>query len=180
MPTGTGIVADTPVSIVIGAGVMLRDKAYVGPTVDNNLFAVDRTLTTPELNGIMWDLMGTDYINRSVARIESTVPSINATIIGSALPGVSVDTATPGMSVISDSGTRRLPDADYHDYELDLERPNGGQIQFEVDNAINTGSFEGELQDDGLFAPRLILTGRGTAAAPATAPWRIRLLDVAS
>lgn len=180
MPTGTGIVSDTPVSLVIGAGVFIRDHAYVGPTVDNNLFAVERTLVTPELNGIMWDLQGVDYINRSVPRIEATVPSINASIIGSILPGLDVDTSTPGMAVITDSGTRRLPDADYHDYELDVERPNGGQIQFEVDNAVNTGGMEGELQDDGLFAPRLILTGRGTAADPKTAPWRIRLLDVAS
>lgn len=180
MPTGNGIVADTPVSLVVGAGVLLLDKAYVGPSIDNNLFAVDRTLFTPELNGIMWDLQGTDYINRSVPRIESTVPSVNATVIGASIPGATVDTATPGMTVITDATARRLGDSTYHDAELDIERPNGGQFQFEVDNAINTGSFEGELQDDGLFAPRLILTGRGSAAASTTAPWRIRQLDVAS
>lgn len=180
MPTGTGITADTPVNLAIGAGVLLRDHAYVGATIDNNLFAVERSLFTPELNGIMWDLQGTDYVLRSVPRIEATVPEVGASVITSAIPGASVDTSTPGMTVISDSGERRLDDADYHDYELDLERPNGGQFQFEVDNAINTGNFEGELQDDGLFAPRWVLTGRGTAAAPGTSPWRIRLLDVAS
>ena len=180
MPTGNGIVADTPVSLVIGAGVFIKDHAYVGPTIDNNLFAVERTMFAPELNGILWDLQGTDYINRSVPRIEATVPSISAGVMGSTLPGLTTDTATPGMTVFTDSGTRRIADSDYHDYELDVERPNGGQIQFEVDNAINTGGLEGELQDDGLFAPRLVLTGRGTAAAPSTAPWKIRLLDTAS
>ena len=180
MPTGTGIVADTPVSLVVGAGVFILDHAYVGPSVDNNLFAVDRELFTPDLNGIMWDLMGTDYITRSVPRIESTIPSINATVIGVSIPGATADTAVPGQVTITDATARRLGDAQYHDAELDVERPNGGQFQFEVDNAINTGSFEGELQDDGLFAPRLILTGRGTAASPNTAPWRIRQLDVAS
>ena len=180
MPTGTGITADTPVNLVVGAGVLIRDHAYVGATVDNNLFALERELFTPELNGIMWDLMGTTYISRSVPRIEATVPEIGANVITSAIPGVDIDTSTPGMVVIDDSGERRLDDADYHDYELDIERPNGGQVQFEVDNAINTGSFEGELQDDGLFGPRWILTGHGTAAAPETSPWRIRLLDTAS
>jgi hypothetical protein len=180
MPTGNGIVSDTPVSLVIGAGVFIKDHAYVGPTIDNNLFAVDRTMFAPELNGILWDLQGTDYINRSVPRIEATVPSISTAVMGSTLAALSTDTATPGMTVFSESGVRRIADADYHDYELDLERPNGGQIQFEVDNAINTGGFEGTLQDDGLFAPRLVLTGRGTASAPSTAPWRIRLLDTAS
>jgi len=180
VPTGNGIVADTPVSLVIGAGVFIKDHAYVGPTIDNNLFAVERTMFAPELNGILWDLQGTDYINRSVPRIEATVPSISAGVMGSTLPGLTTDTSTPGMTVFTDSGTRRIADADYHNYELDVERPNGGQIQFEVYNAINTGGLEGELQDDGLFAPRLVLTGRGTAAAPSTAPWKIRLLDTAS
>ena len=180
MPTGTGITADTPVNLIIGAGVLLRNHAFLGATVDANAFAVERTLVTPELNGIMWDLMGTDYIDRSVPRIESTVPEIGATVMSAQLPGIEVDDATPGMTVISDSGDRRIPDADYANYELDVERVNGGQVQFEVDNAINTGNLEGELQDDGLFAPRLILTGRGTASSTATAPWRIRLLDTAS
>ena len=180
MPTGNGIVADTPLSLTIGAGVLVVDHAYVGPTIDNNLFAVDREMFTPELNGILWDLQGTDYINRSIPRIEATVPSVNPTVMGMMLPGLTVDTATPGMTTFTDSGVRRIPDSAAKDIELDVERPNGGQIQFEVYNAINTGGFEGELQDDGLFAPRGIWTGRGTAAAPTTAPWFVRLLDVAS
>lgn len=180
MPAGTGITADTPVNLVIGAGVIFKDHAFVGATVDNNLFGVERTIFTPDLNGIMWDLQGTDYITRSTPRIEATVPEIGGNIMGVQLPGVTVTGPSAGMTTITDSGTRRIADADYHDYELQVERPNGGQVQFEVDNAINVGSFEGELQDDGLFAPRLVLTGRGTAAAPSTAPWRIRLLDTAS
>lgn len=180
MPTGTGITADTPVNLVVGAGVLLRDHAYLGATVDNNLFAVERTMFVPELNGIMYELQGTDYINKSKPRIEATLPEVGATILGSSLPGASVNTSTPGQTLISDSGDRRIPDADYHDYELDVPRLNGGQFQFEVDNAINTGNFQGELQDSGLFAPRLVLNGRAVASAPATSPWRIRILDVAS
>ena len=180
MPTGNGITADTPVNLTIGAGVMIKDHAYVGATVDNNLFAVERTMFVPDLNGIMWDLQGTAYITRSIPRIEATVPEVGQSVMSSALPGVTVDTGTAGQVLISDSGTRRVPDSDYHDYELDVERVNGGQIQFEVDNAINTGSFQGELQDDGLFAPRWVLTGHGTASAPSTSPWRIRILTTAS
>ncbi len=180
MPSGTGITADTPVNLVVGAGVMFRDHAYVGATIDNNMFALERTYFVPELNGITWDLKGTAYINRSVPRIEATVPEIGANVISSAIPSASVTGPTAGMTVITETGVRRIIDADYHNYELQVERPNGGQVQFEVDNAINTGSFEGELQDDGLFAPRWVLTGNGTAASPTTPPWRIRLLDTAS
>jgi hypothetical protein len=153
MPSGSGITADTPVNLTIGAGILLRDHAFVGATIDNNLFAVDRTMFVPELNGIMWDLKGTDYINRSVPRIEATVPEVGAAVLSSAIPGADIDTTTPGMTIIKDSGDRRIADDDYHGYELQIERVNGGQIQFEIDNALNTGSFEGELQDDGVFAP---------------------------
>lgn len=180
MPTGNGITSDTPVSLVVGAGVLLRNHAYVGPSTDNNLFAVERTLFTPDLNGIMGDLKGTDYITRSVGRIESTVPQVNATIIGAGIPGAAVDTGTPGMTVISEATSRRIPDASYADYELDIDRLNGGQFQFEVNDAINSGNFEGELQDDGLFAPRYVLQGRIDAANLSASPWAIRILDVAS
>jgi hypothetical protein len=180
MPTGTGITADTPVNLVVGAGVLLREHAYFGASVDNNLFAVERELFTPELNGIMGDLKGTDYINRSVGRIEATVPEVSAVVIEAGIPGADVDTSTPGMTIIGEAESRRIPDASYADWELDIDRLNGGQFQFEVDNAINTGNFEGELQDDGLFAPRYVLAGRIDAAALTTSPWRIRILDVAS
>jgi hypothetical protein len=180
VPTGTGITADTPVNLVVGAGVFLRDHAYLGATIDNNLFGVERTMFTPELNGIMGDLQGTDYINRSVPRLEATLPEIGSSVIETSIPGAATDTATPGMTIISDATVRRIADAAYHDYELDVDRLNGGQFQFEVDNALHTGGFEGELQDDGLFAPRVIVTGRRSAASPSTSDWRIRILDVAS
>lgn len=179
MPTGNGITSDTPVNLVVGAGVLLRNHAYFGASIDNNMFAVERTLFTPELNGIVADLKGTDYINRSVGRIEATVPEVSATVIEAGIPGADVDTATPGMTIISDATSRRIPDSAYADWELDIDRLNGGQFQFEVDDAINTGNFEGELQDDGLFAPRYVLAGRLTAGSAAS-PWRIRILDVAS
>lgn len=182
MPTGSGITTDTPVNLVVGAGVLLKDHAYLGATVDNNMFAVERTLFTPELNGSQYDLQGTDYITKSRPRLEATVPEVGESVFSAALPGTEVDESTPGMAILQETGERRIPDSDYHDYELDVPRLNGGQFQFEVDKAINTGNFEGELQDDGLFAPRLILSGRASVEQllNALSPWRIRILDVAS
>jgi hypothetical protein len=179
MPSGNGITTDTPASLTIGAGVLLRAHAFVGPTVDNNLFAVERTMFTPELNGLIGDLKGTDFIVKSRARIEATVPQVNSTIAAAGIAGADVDTSTVGMAVISEATARRIPDASYADWELDVERLGGGQFQFEVDDAINTGNFEGELQDDGLFAPRYVLGARWTAGST-TSPWRIRILDTAS
>jgi hypothetical protein len=179
MPTGNGITADTPVNLVVGAGVVLRNHAYFGASVDANLFAVERTMFTPDLNGIMSDLMGTDYITRSVGRIEATIPEVGANVIEAGIPGATV-TPSGGQTLIEEASSRRIPDTSYADWELDIDRLNGGQFQFEVDNAINTGSFEGQLQDDGLFAPRYIVAGRIDASALSASPWRVRILDVAS
>lgn len=179
MPTGNGITADTPVNLVVGAGVLLREHAYFGASIDNNLFAVDREMFTPDLNGIMSDLMGTDYIIRSVGRIEATIPEVGAGVIAAGIPGATV-TPSAGQTLVEEASSRRIPDASYADWELDIDRLNGGQFQFEVDNAINTNPFEGELQDDGLFAPRYMLAGRIDPDALTTSPWRIRILDVAS
>ena len=179
MPTGNGITADTPVNLVVGAGVLLRNHAYFGASIDNNLFAVDREMFTPDLNGIMSDLMGTDYIIRSVGRIEATIPEVGAGVIEAGIPGATV-TPSAGQVLIEEAASRRIPDSSYADWELDIDRLNGGQFQFEVDNAINTNPFEGELQDDGLFAPRYMLAGRIDPDALTTSPWRIRILDEAS
>jgi len=179
MPSGTGITADTPVNLVVGAGILLRNHAYFGASIDNNLFAVEREIFTPDLNGIMADLKGTDYITRSVGRIESTIPEVGANVITAGIPGATV-TPTGGMTTVTDATSRRIPDASYADWELDIDRVNGGQFQFEVYNAINTAPFEGELQDDGLFSPRYVLTGRLDAAALTDPAWLIRILDVAS
>lgn len=179
MPTGNGITADTPVSLVVGAGVLIRNHAYVGPTTDANLFAVDREMFTPALNGIMGDLKGTDYITRSVGRIEATIPQMNAEMIGVGIPGATV-TPSAGQVLVEEAASRRIPDSAYADYELDIDRLNGGQFQFEVKDAINTNPFESELQDDGLYAPRFLFAGRIDAAALSASPWAIRILDVAS
>lgn len=179
MPTGNGITADTPINLVVGAGVLLRNHAYFGASIDNNLFAVERELFTPDLNGIMADLMGTDYITRSVGRIEATIPEVGANVIEAGIPGATV-TPGAGSTLIEEASSRRIPDTSYADWELDIDRLNGGQFQFEVDNAINTAPFEGELQDDGLFAPRYVLAGRIDPDALTTSPWHIRILDVAS
>src|SRR4029077_753281 len=180
MPTGIGVTIDTPANIVVGAGILVRNHAIFGASVDNNLFAVEREMFTPQLNGVMGDLKGTDYITRSVGRIEASVPEVGTGVIQAGIPGAAVDTSTPGMAIVSDATARRIADAQYADCELDVDRANGGQFQFEVDDAINTGPFSGDLANADLFKPRYILAGRRSASSPTTSPWRIRILEDAS
>jgi len=174
-----GITADTPTNLVIGAGEALMDHANVGATTDNNAFRVERSIFTPELNGAKGALKGTDYITSSMGVLEMSVPEFNATLLRAAWPGA--QTTGPGaMEVIDEDETRRIPTTDYHDWELQVERLNGGEFQFEADDAISTGNLEVELADDGLAAPRLTLASRWDPANLSASPHRIRILAVAS
>jgi hypothetical protein len=174
-----GITADTPTNLVVGAGEFLLDHANIGATVDANSFRIEREIFTPDLNGAKGALLGTDYVTRSEGVLEVGVPEFSETALQALWPGS--QSSGPGpMIVIDEDETRRLPTTAYHDAELQVERLNGGEFQFEVDNGIQVGNLEVELTDDGLAAPRLEFHSRWDPADLTTSPHRIRILEVAS
>ncbi len=174
-----GITADTPTNLVVGAGEFLLDHANIGATIDANSFRIEREIFTPELNGAKGGLVGTDYITNSEGVLEVGVPEFSVAALLAAWPGAD-DTPTAGMVIIDEDETRRIPTASYHDAELQVERLNGGEFQFEVDDALQVGNLEAELTDDGVAAPRLELHSRWNPANLTASPHRIRILDVAS
>jgi hypothetical protein len=171
--------ADTPTNLVIGAGDVLMDHANVGATVDANEFHIERQIFTPDLNGTKGALLGTDYVTSSEGVLAVSIPEFNATILRALWPG-SQTTGPGAMEVIDETDARRIPLAAYHDWELQVERLGGGEFQFEVDSAIQTGNLEASLGDDSLAAPRLELHSRWDPAALTASPHRIRILAVAS
>lgn len=175
-----GITADTPTNLVVGAGEFLLDHANVGATIDANNFRIEREIFTPELNGAKGALVGTDYVTKSEGVLEVSVPEFNGTILLAAWAGAETTGVVGGMEVISEDEVRRIPTAAYHDAELQVERLNGGEFQFEVDDAIQIGNLEAELTDDGVAAPRLELHSRWNPAALTASPHRIRILATAS
>jgi hypothetical protein len=178
---GGGVTADTPVNLAIGAGIVKRNSATFGASMDNNHFGVVRTMFVPELNGQMGNLKGTDYIQKSMGQIQTTIPEVGADVVAAGIPGAVVDdTTTPGETTISDATDRRLADTAYADWELDLERQGGGTFAFRVFDAINTAGFESDLQDAGVFAPRYTLEGRRDAATPAVSDWQIGIVAAGS
>ena len=174
-----GVTASTPLNLVVGAGNTLVDHANVGASTDSNLWAIEREIFTPDLNGVKGALVGTDYITRSEARLETTIPEVSGNLMLLGWPGAQT-TGAGAMEVIDEDETRRIPLNAYHDWEHQVERLGGGAFQFEVDNGIQTGSLEFELQDDGLIAPRYTIMGRWDPAALTASPHRIRILEVAS
>jgi hypothetical protein len=176
------ITADTPQNLVVGAGEALVDHANLGATVDANAFRIERTIFTPDLNGAKGALKGTDYVTSSEGILEMSIPEFNADILAKMWAGSKTDNpaVVAGMAIIDEDTARRIPTADYHDWELQVERLNGGEFQFEVDNAINVANIEASLADDALAAPRVEAHGRWDADPTSRSPHRIRILDVAS
>lgn len=176
------ITADTPQNLVVGAGEALVDHANLGATVDANAWRVERTIFTPDLNGAKGALKGTDYVTSSEGILEMSIPEFNASILSKMWPGSAIDnpSVVPGMAIIDETTSRRIPTTDYHDWELQVERLNGGEFQFEVDDGINTTNVEASLADDALAAPRVEIHGRWDPTPGSRSPHRIRILDTAS
>lgn len=174
-----GITADTPTNLVVGAGEALMNHANVGATTEANAFRVEREIFTPDLNGAKGALVGTDYITSSEGVLEMSVPEFNGNLLLAAWPGAQTSGAG-AMEIIDEDETRRIPTSAYNDWELQVERLGGGEFQFEVDDAIQTGNLEVELTDDGLAAPRLELHSRWDPADLTVSPHRIRILAVGS
>lgn len=173
------VTADTPTNLIVGAGEALMDHANIGATAEDNVFRIEREIFTPDLNGVKGALIGTDYVTMSEGVLELGIPEFNGTLLRAGWPGA--NTTGPGaMEVIDEDNTRRIPSAAYHDWELQVERLNGGEFQFEVDGAINTGNLEATLGDDSLAVPRFELHSRWDPAALTASPHRIRILAVAS
>ena len=172
------ITADTPTNLVVGAGEVYMDNTDVGATVDDNAFRIERNIFTPELNGTKGALVGTDYVTSSEGILEVSIPEFDSTQLLAMWPGAQSTGST--TVTIDETDSRRIATSAYHDWELQVERLNGGEFQFEVDDAINLSNVEATLGDDSLAAPRLELHSRWDPADLTSSPHRIRILDEAS
>ena len=165
-----GVTASTPTNLVVGAGIVLVDHAVLGASIDANTFRVERDYFTPKLNGTKGALIGTDYISRSEGVMEVGIPEISQAVWAILWPG---SAAASSASLVTEDDTRRIPDTDYHDWELRVERLNGGHFGFHADNGINLGNLEASLADDAVAAPRAEVHTRYDPADLTVAPHRI-------
>jgi hypothetical protein len=111
--------------------------------------------------------------------LETGFPEVSATVLSAGWPGSSSATVTT-VTTIDEDNTRRIPVGSYADWELQVERLGGGEFQFEVDNALQTGNYEGDLTDDGFFVPRYSLRSRWDPADLTASPHRIRIMTAVS
>ena len=169
------VTASTPANLVIGAGDVYVDAAVVGASMDSNVFRIVQEFYVPDLNGVPGELKGTHYKTTETAELETTIPEVSAAIVGYGLPGSQSSTDGNVITVDTD-GTRRIPSADYHDWQLRVPGLDGRRFDFLVDDALNTGDLEYEASDDGTLAPRLTLRSTWNAADLTASPYRILIV----
>ena len=166
------VTANTPANLVIGAGDVRVDDADLGASKDNNAYRVEQEIYTPDLNGPLGALMGTQYKTREEAFLETTVPEVSGTILPLMWPGAEAATVLDETTIDTD-GTRRVPTSAFHDWELRVPGLNGRSFSFFADNAINTENLEFEAGDETEVGPRVAVRSTWDAAALNTSPHRI-------
>ena len=169
------VTTSTPGNLVIGAGDVYRNATVVGASIDSNTYTIEQEYPDIELNGVPGKLIGTDYKTKEVARLETTIPEVSATIAAAMWPGSqsAVVAGPPSVTTIDTDGTRRIPTADYGDWELRVPGLDGKSFSFFVDNALNIDAITFEATDDGALAPRLNLESRWDAGDMTASPHRI-------
>jgi hypothetical protein len=176
-----GVTADTPANLVVGAGDVLVDSSDVGATADNNVFRIEETIFEPDnLNGVPGMLVGTQYKTREDAILECTLPEVSADQIPLIWPGSESDGGAGDVETFSWDGTRRLPSAAFHDYELVIPGLDGRSFSFFADNALNQANAEFSGQDAGLMAPRGEFHSKWDASDLSVSPHRIAVTTPAS
>lgn len=100
-----GVTASTSEEISVGAGeVFYKDDAGlwqpVGATKDNNVWRVNTTYASIDLNGVVGPIKGIDYITDQVAEMEVSVAQLGADKIALMVPGArtTIETATDAVA----------------------------------------------------------------------------------
>jgi hypothetical protein len=169
-----GVTASTPANLVIGAGNVLVDNADQGATSGDNTYSITQEIFEPDLNGIPGALVGTQYKTKEEAVLAATMPEVSAETLALIWTGSGeVD------GVIDWDGTRRLPLAAFHDYELRI--PGLSRVfRFLADNALNQGSIEFSGQDAGMMAARGEFHSKWSADQLDASPHRIVVEPIGS
>lgn len=176
-----GLTAQTPANLVIGAGDTLVDDASQGVTADDNTYRIEQEIFSPDnLNGVPGTLVDTHYKVTEEAILEVTWPEVSAATLGLMWPGSQAATIGEDTTIDSDGSDRRIPSADYHDYELRVPGLNGKQFSFFADSGLNVAAIELNGQNAGMMSPRLEIHSNWSAADITASPHRIVITVPAS
>ena len=177
-----GITASTPSNLVVGAGNVLRATTDLGASQDANVFKIDRSYFTPDLNGVPGGLMETDFVQSEEATLSTALAEIAVATLGSQWPGSAVGTGggdTPwATDEVRFGGDVRLAAAAYEDWEL-VVPGTVNEFGFFVENAINLGSITASAEDKANMKTPLELHSRWDPADLTQSPHGFRITALA-
>ena len=174
-----GATASTPANLVPGAGDILVDTMDVGVTRGDNQFSVIENMFEPDdLNGVPGMLVGTQYIISQEAVLSCGMPEVSPETVALLLKGS--DSGTVGdVTTIDWDGTRRVPLANFHDYQLDVPGL-ASTFSFLADSALNQAQADWNAQNAEMMTPRGEFHSKWDAAALTASPHRILITATGS
>lgn len=174
-----GATSQTPANLVPGAGNILVDTQDVGVTRGDNTYSVIEQMFEPDdLNGVPGMLVGTQYIISQEAVLACGMPEVAPETIELLLKGSR--SATVGANTTIDwDGTRRVPLANFHDYELNVPGL-GSTFRFLADSALNQAQADWNAQNAEMMNPRGEFHSKWDAAALNASPHRIVIVTTGS
>lgn len=168
-----GVTASTPANLVVGAGDVYVDDELLGASIDANVFRINRTYYTPDLNGVKGSLVGTTYIQNSEGVLECAIPEVSSAVLADLWPASQAGGGGPDSTTIDEDDTVRVPSSSYHDWELQVPGLDGKVFGFQCDNGLNMGNLEFSASDSSVAAPRAEIHSTWDAAALTSSPHRI-------
>ena len=116
-----GIRAETPVNIVLGAGNLTYGGVTVGATEGGSRLRIVREYFTPDLDGALADVMGTERLIRETATLEVTLAELTMTLLNMALPGAGL-VSDASSEILTAALSMCIPQTDHGDVVLTVPR----------------------------------------------------------
>jgi hypothetical protein len=177
-----GITSTTFESLVIGPGVVYKNfqnpdspGTIIGATVGGNDVKITRTYHTPEIDGLLGPLKGSERIVQEIPTLTAKFIDVTKENLMMALPGTNSSAYGSPQTHDMITSDGQISEGNYMNIAIigDVNEKDE-PIIFVVKNAISTDPFEinlGTGKED--VALGVVFTGHYDPASPTTAPYEI-------
>jgi hypothetical protein len=145
----------------------------IGATLGGSTITIERQYYTPEIDGMLGPLEGTERLIQEIPRINTRIVEVNKETLMIALPGTSATTSGTNHDKITSAGS--VSAGNYQDIAIVADLSNkANPIVFVCKNALSTEPLEvatGTGKDDVAFA--VTFTGHYDTTTPQTPPYEI-------
>lgn len=165
----------TAIAAAITAGTNI-----LGVTRGGGVFTVQREIRQADVDGVRYDFVGQDIVDKVIAFLTGTLLEVNPTNFKRLL--ATGDVVTSGKKTVVTMHTAVDPETDYIDHLCWVgDIADGGLVMIELDNAFNTSDFSLTFADknEGTM-PFEFHARQGDVSDYDDAPFRVIFLDKAA